>query len=150
MTKSEANIRRNTNSWYNRLVNFINVSFWGRFVKHLRVETPVTFRSMATDFDKPIDPQLEGEIARYLSTPVQTALNPAETLLPRMIAIHEIDPQQFALLEQDKRELIYERCMQCSRVSECWQAMRNRAKAQECKLFCPNHTTLRTISLNQE
>lgn len=146
MNSTEYNVSQKPLKWYDRLSNFFYEASMARLVGQLRVEAPMVFRGMVNDIDNPIAPEVEAEIVRYLKSPFQDELKPAETLMPRMMAKYGITSQQFEALEKKQRNLLNRRCNQCAVVSQCWQAMRDNAELEECERFCPNQASFDAIS----
>lgn len=146
MIHSEVTSSKKLLRWYDRLANLCYEASIPSLVNHLRVEAPMVFRGMVNDIDNPIAPEIEAEIARYLSSPCQDELKPAVTLMPRMMEKYGISSSQFAALERQQKALLIRRCSQCPSASMCWLAMRADAELEECETFCPNQATFNAIS----
>lgn len=146
MTHSESMLNSKTDKWFDRLANFFYQAQMTRLVGELRVEAPTVFRSMVHDVDSHIAPEVETEIARHLSSPYQDDLKPSEILMPKMMAKYGITEAEFMSLERKHRQQLARRCNQCTKVSQCWLAMRAKAELEECERFCPNQASFDAIS----
>lgn len=146
MSQSEPAFSKKPLKWYDRLSNLFYEASIASHVGRIRAEAPMVFRKMINDIDTPLEPEMENQVARYLRSPYQDEITPSETLMPRMMQKYGISSEQFAELEKKERSQLNRRCNQCPSVSQCWKAMRNNAKIEECDTFCANQASFKAIS----
>jgi len=126
-------------SWFDRFIDRIYHANMSRAATQLRVEAHTQYQAMITDLDATLDPTFEGMVADSMKRRELVDFRPSHVLFPRMMTQFGVAKPQCTDVEL---KALGKQCDHCEHISQCWQALRGKAGAEECRQFCPNAEAL--------
>ncbi len=109
-----------------------------QLVQSMRHEAFSDYRALLHDFDAPMAPSFEREVARTLNQHGERDLIPAKTLMPAMMQRFDLTAEDYAPEEARHFHEMQAVCNRCPVAGRCWRAMRAGASWEQCRGFCPN------------